>query len=462
MTWRAIHARPSVKVEAAESVFAALAGTTAAAAKTEAWVLDRVVVREVKAEPSSDGEGEEGERQAGEEAGEEAREEADETVPDGSDGLGASSDEDEEEEEEEGEMEEAAEVNVAAAGARSTVEAMRAETVAAVAAGGARAAAAAVAAAGVGGGTGDGVDGEGGDEAMEGEHEGTLDCDAAVAAAATAAAQGGDASMHFRGQDRFEGVVTDLEVREWRREKVREVRLLKKRLLGGPSSVFGWPEVEAVAAPASNPSKGAAASPGLPSELQGTDSYGFLSSIDYRVTADTDASAAPARFAANNALRARLSDLFDTGMATPRGNLAQRLATELRALGRAVQVDRDVFHLLKLLFEELLSKFAFNYKMRRYSWAPSPRSSSAPGLTTGSRGLVGRAGGGGRWEGGGGKGRGRVGRRGARCRGWGATCRGWGAGSGGQDEALGGAGHGDAEALSNPGQMPTPRRRCAS
>jgi len=36
-------------------------------------------------------------------------------------------------------------------------------------------------------------------------------------------------------------------VREWGRAKVRELRVLKERLLGGPSSVFGWHDAAALA-----------------------------------------------------------------------------------------------------------------------------------------------------------------------------------------------------------------------
>ena len=45
------------------------------------------------------------------------------------------------------------------------------------------------------------------------------------------------------------------------------------------------------------------------------------------------AAAAPARFAPKGFLLARLIELFGTGMATPRGLEAQRLAIELTPLG---------------------------------------------------------------------------------------------------------------------------------
>jgi len=52
--------------------------------------------------------------------------------------------------------------------------------------------------------------------------------------------------------------------------------------------------------------------------------HGHASSINCRDTADDGASAAPARFAANDAQLARMSELFATGMATPRGDLVGR------------------------------------------------------------------------------------------------------------------------------------------
>jgi hypothetical protein len=68
--------------------------------------------------------------------------------------------------------------------------------------------------------------------------------------------------MTFRGQQRYEDAVSDLEVREWKRAKVLEMRLFKERLLGGPSSVFGFTKsAKPVQAQVAKPVKAKAAKP---------------------------------------------------------------------------------------------------------------------------------------------------------------------------------------------------------
>jgi len=82
-------------------------------------------------------------------------------------------------------------------------------------------------------------------------------------------------------------------------------------------------------------------------------------------TADSDASVAPARFRTNHVLLARLSELFNTGMPTPRIDQA-----------RPVQVDRmkpmlkpSATKRLKLKCDIMLSTSAFKFNLRRYNQA---------------------------------------------------------------------------------------------